>query len=287
MKKHILLATLILSLGVSSCQASKPTTKATDDKTLKTEKRDMGNFSQLSILSNCDIIFTQSHQYKVEITANSETLSQITTENKNGVLTIKEAQSLRKIAGVHIYQSLPSADKVSIHISAPSLKSIQLMGNGDFDAATAIDQKDALNIQLIGNGDIKIPTIKCPILTTILAGNGDMNIDNADTQSLTISLAGNGDIDFKRTKAANTVSVSVAGTGDVNLDNIDAQTVSCSVAGTGDATLKGKTVQYTKAIVGYGSIHDKNLHAQNTNTTDVRKSADTQYQPASGINERP
>ena len=291
MKRHILLATLILSAGLSSCQASNSTTKVDYTRIGKTatEERDLGKFSKITVLADCDIRFSQSSKYKVDITAPQDILSQIQTENNNGTITIKEKQAVKKIAGVYMYRSSSSGKGVTIRISAPSLEKVQLIGNGDFDVPSSIKQDKPLDIELIGNGDMEFSSIKCPVLTTVLSGNGDIEIDNGETETSNITLAGNGDISFDHMKASNTLSIAVAGNGDVEVEDIETPTVSCNVTGNGEVKLAGKTITYNKAIVGTGSIHDQQLQAQNTykGYTTPQKRTSSPSSSTGGINERP
>lgn len=270
--RQILMAAAIM-IAMSGCKAGEQGDNMVKvaDRDLKRETRTVGNFDAVRLIGSYDVVYSQGKTTKVEVVAPGNVMDMITTEVKNGTLTI----STKKIAGVTVITRTP--DDVTVYVTSPTLTEMSLIGSGDITAKGPV-KSDRLKLNLQGSGDMDFNNIECKNLTANLQGSGDMKIGkvstsdkaylqlqgsgdfevgDADSYNLTANLQGSGDMNINRVSSAEIVNANLQGSGDMTLSSINCKTLDVKQYG-GD--MKIKNVKAVKSSV--------NLHGSGDMTAD-------------------
>ena len=261
----------------------------------ESEKRNVGEFSKITLIGSCKVICTLGKDCSVVVEAPKEIAEQLQTEVKKGTLTI----SKKKIAGVNVISSDKENSKTTVYVTTPKLHDIKLIGSGDIIVKGKLTSDNGLTatlsgsgdieldevianytkFSLAGSGDIKVNSVKGMQTELQLAGSGDMVVKNIDVDHAAINLAGSGDMQVAAVKAASVVAVRLAGSGDMTIGKVDCKRLDISQSssgnmkvndvkavntkvkkiGSGDLKIAGTTNTYGKIVHGYGKLSDSDL----------------------------
>lgn len=254
MKKTILTMVLCLVFGAYMTPA-----KALDvEKTIPV----VGSFDKITSTGSMDIIYTQGSKHSVKIIGDKVDVEKVKVKVKNGTLSIEPVLSTRKIDGVTIKTTDFKKD-VKIKVTSPKLRSVNIIGSGDFTA----------------NG-----TIKTNELNLELAGSGDINIKKVVTSKLNASVAGSGDIDIDNVSECGNITLTVAGSGEIDAYLNNCKNVRCNVAGSGEIKVKGKVTNYYSSVVGTGEIDRKELTVMGSMSESTSKSSSSRNNRTNTVN---
>lgn len=267
--RQILMAAAIM-IAMSGCKAGEQGDNMVKvaDRDLKRETRTVGNFDAVTLIGSYDVVYSQGKTTKVEVVAPDNVMDKITTEVKNGTLTI----STKKIAGVTVISR--TSDDVTVYVTSPVVTQMNLIGSGDITAKGPV-KSDRLKLSLQGSGDMDFNNIECKNLTANLQGSGDMKISkvstsetallqlqgsgdfevgDADSPKLVVNLQGSGDMNINRVSCADIVSTTLQGSGDMTLSSINCKTLDVKQYG-GDMKIKNvKAVKSSVNLMGSGDM---------------------------------
>lgn len=267
--RQILMAAAIM-IAMSGCKAGEQGDNMVKvaDRDLKRETRTVGNFDAVTLIGSYDVVYSQGKTTKVEVVAPDNVMDKITTEVKNGTLTI----STKKIAGVTVISR--TSDDVTVYVTSPVVTQMNLIGSGDITAKGPV-KSDRLKLNLQGSGDMDFNNIECKNLTANLQGSGDMKINkvstsetallqlqgsgdfevgDADSPKLVVNLQGSGDMNINRVSSADIVSTTLQGSGDMTLSSINCKTLDVKQYG-GDMKIKNvKAVKSSVNLMGSGDM---------------------------------
>ncbi len=200
----------------------------------KKEQRTPGEFSTIKVSGSFDVNLTQGETNHVELNGDAETIANVLTEVKNGVLTIKVVKGFKK------YKT------ISVNIQCKSPQEVSIFGSGDFH--TTQFSADNFKLSTRGSGDSKL-YITCSNLELNSSGSGDCTIVGK-ANSLTLKSFGSGKVhafDLKTT----TITLETKGSGDIDINASEA--ITGESFGSGDIEHKG-TATIAVNNQGSGSI---------------------------------
>jgi hypothetical protein len=143
-------------------------------------------------------------------------------------------------------------DSLSISITLPNLKSIEINGSGQAIIENNL-QCDNLNINISGSGNIKASIEASKNVKGSISGSGSIELSgNAAEASYDIS--GSGEIhafDFQTLKS----SINISGSGDAEL--MANESLNADISGSGDVQYKGSP-KITSSVSGSGEVRAAN-----------------------------
>lgn len=168
--------------------------------------------------TDLEIVAGDSNQ-KVVIEGDSNLLSNIITEVKNGVLTIRAEK------GYHTKNAL------IVKANVASLSKIEIQGSND---VTAKNLKNTdTEIEIAGSGDVRVDGIT-QNLKVYIAGSGDVSAEKLTTNNANVQIDGSGNVSAN---CNNDLSVEINGSGDVSYTG-NPKAVHSSVNGSGEVVKK-------------------------------------------------
>ncbi len=171
------------------------------------EMRSVSNFTSIEVSSALKVIFTQSDEYKVEVVADDNLIGYITTEVNGNELhvKVKNEKCFKKIT------------KAEIHVSAPSISTIEISGASSFETT---NQLNADNIQLKLSGASQLNfTIQTHNLNADISGASSVEVSGVANS---IILKESGASEFRSTNLLTKTAVvdfSGASSGSINVQN--------------------------------------------------------------------
>jgi len=203
---------------------------------MQSEKRDLTNFSQISVSIEADVYVSQGAE-SVTIEASESDKANIVTEVDDNELIIKKKKG-SNIKG-----------KVVVHVSTPSIEGLSLAGAGKIESKGEL-KVETLSCSLAGSGDILLFKLTAKSVSASIAGSGNVGLKGTCSESLSVDVAGTGNCDFKGFETPS-VSVSIAGSSDVAV--YASKSLSVSIVGSGSVYYKGQP-QISSSIVGSGEV---------------------------------
>lgn len=171
MKNKILISLFICSLLIS-CKKENAGDCFKSNGGEITVAKDLGTFRFLRVFDKININIKQGPEYKVEIVAGKNLISNIFIENKNNVLTIKNHNKCNFVRGYK--------NKITVNITVPSIDTVENRGVGDivFDAAF-VQQIIVIRAENVGDTYLNGTFQK---ITSASHGAGDMYVSgNCDS----------------------------------------------------------------------------------------------------------
>lgn len=244
-----------------------------------TQDVDIEECNAIKVYSCADVVFEQGDEFKVEIEGNEKALAKYAFDVEEEETDGQTVKWLVSTAGKLYDYTTPS---IRIHVTAPTLLSIEMNGSGDFDAklpvkfdnnllilnngAGDIDIRDLeckeLNVHIIGSGDTKVKDLVCSSIVTDISGSGDLAVKNCESETdVNLNANGSGDIDglFK----AQNIFASALGSGDIEI-KVDCDEITLRSEGSSDVEVEGHTKVLKRSKRALGNTTTKHLHADNT-----------------------
>lgn len=237
------IAVIFTALALLSTSCIKDLVCINGNGIIETESRNASSFNQIENTTVADVIYRQSDDVTITVTAESNLLGHIVTENNNGTLRIRTD---------HWNTCLDYTERPVITVTSPALKNIDLSGSGNIFAD--IMSGNSLIIKLSGSGKIVTESLSCNDLSVIISGSGDVEISEAFCQDADFNLSGSGDLDISGTSDKGHYRIS--GSGDIKADEFQLNTATETISGSGDI-FTYVTTSLTAAISGSGNIYLK------------------------------
>jgi len=204
----LLIAGATAALALAGCDLG-------DDGPRTTQTRDVASFTRIDNRGSVDVRLRVGEKQRVKVWAGEKVIDDVTTEVRDGTLTIA------------FDHDGWGGNDVVVEASVPKLTGIEASGSGDIDADGI--EADAFDVKSDGSSDIA------------LAGAA---------QRLQVEIDGSGDADLADLKAAQAqVSVSGSGNADVRADD----RLHVEVDGSGDVRYHGSP-QLTQSVDGSGDL---------------------------------
>ena len=201
---------------VSAC-SSNTGDAVTGSGTLRTESRDVGDFSTIELTGSGNVIIEQNGTESLSIEAEDNLLPDLTSDVSSDTLRLGTKE------GVDLDPTLLVTYRVTVD--------------------------DLAGLRLSGSGSVTATGITTPAISIDISGSGDVTVDGtADSQTVTISGSGNynaGDLETRYSTAE------ISGSGNVTVNALD--TLDAEISGSGNTTYTG-TPQVTQDISGSGEL---------------------------------
>lgn len=124
--------------------------------------------------------------------------------------------------------------------------------NGDGDRVTVhVTTPSLAGADIAGSGDMRIGPVQTQRFAGGIAGSGNMVLERVQAEEVAFDIAGSGDIEAAG--AARRASISIAGSGDVHIGALQAEGAEVSIAGSGNAEVNA-TGTAAVEIVGSGNV---------------------------------
>lgn len=204
----------------------------------QSEKRNVDNFSAVSMGIAGDLYITQGSNKSLEIKGDPDDLEDIVTEVKNSTLVIRY-----KNRGWNIRR-----DRVSIYLTTPEISKISLGGSGKIMSENSISS-DRLDISVSGSGKM-ILEVEADEIEASISGSGNMTLTgDADMVDLTIS--GSGSLDAEE-MMVDRYQINISGSGKSRIkvgDELEAR-----ISGSGSVYYTGDPDKVISNVSGSGRV---------------------------------
>ena len=236
MRKYYILS-FIAFLGLISCRFLGK--RIHGNGVIKTQERPVGAFSEVEASGDIKLMVAQGDLKPVKLEGDENILSYIEVSQEGGKIIIKTRE------GVNLS---PSGD-ISVYVTSPTYKSIDVSGSSDIIGQTKITNTDELSLQASGAGDIKMD-VDAPKITAGISGSGSINL-KGQAKNLEINLTGAGHAYCYDLLTENT-SVDISGAGSAQV--YASVKLTADVSGAGNISYKGNAA-VSQQISGAGSVN--------------------------------
>jgi len=225
---------IIFMLLVSSCSfcidGSGPEVK---------ENLELGDFSELEIDLDADVVIHVGNQPSVSISAQENLHKVISTVVRGNNLVIEARPCIN------------TRDRVQIELTVTSLSAIKLNGSADI---TSMDElhNDELELKINGSGNI-MADIFTNQLDVKINGSGNVIIAGSAKEA-DVVINGSGDVRAESLQAYK-ADIRINGSGDVDINALN--DLKATIKGSGDVTYSGNPSVKT-SISGSGSVTKMN-----------------------------
>jgi hypothetical protein len=192
------------------------------------ETRQLSKFKQLEVFGNILVTFVQGADYKVEVSAGEHIIGGISTEIKDGILSIENLNVCNIVRG---YKR-----DIKVTVFAPSIQKITNKGVGTVVVDGNFVQ-DSLLVKINSSGDCYVDgTYK--FLKSDSNGNGDMYLKGS-TESLYLITAGTNYVHAKELRVSKSMFVVTKTLGDVYVTATAQTQFEYTIQGKGNIYLYG------------------------------------------------
>ncbi len=210
---------------------------------------ELGDFETIDVTGAVRVVFTQDTVCHVTAYGNEKAIDKYKIEVEDKELNVKLKEYNGKIN--------KKTALMTVYVSAPYLKSLEVSGAGDVDFEDEIFQSVPLSSQVEGAGEISIDSLEVTDLDLDINGAGDAKITWLKAQG-DVSMEVNGAGNLEGNIIAGNIKTEVNGAGDINL-NVDCDKVESEVNGAGDVTLKGKCKTLKKSSGRASNVNTDSL----------------------------
>ncbi len=203
MKNRKILSLCILIILLIGCEREERTPRIVIGKgDVVTRTIDVNAFQRVALIGFENLILTSGEPQTLKIHAQSNVIDAISTELKDGLLTI---DYLPKV-------NVTTTEPVTIEIINPGLTSALLRGIGNFELEGEYDKE--IDLEFAGTGNMDAYNLYLSICNFILSGTGNCYV-RADS-ILNVTLSGYGNVLYKGNAE---VTSTITGVGQVIDDN--------------------------------------------------------------------
>lgn len=211
------------------------------DGNVKTETRDVTDFSSLSSAGAMDVNITYGSTNKVEIQADENLLPYIETKVEDGKLSIGSGKNM----------NLKPTARMIVNISMIKINSVHLSGSGNVKGSGNFTNDSKTDISISGSGNIKLDFDTFKDLDLAVSGSGNLELKGKSTNAITAHISGSGNIDCSDVNS-NTTDAKISGSGNIKVyakTSIDAQ-----ISGSGNVFYKGDSPSINSKVSGSGKV---------------------------------
>jgi hypothetical protein len=187
----------------------------------------VGAFDRVELAGSHNVIVTVGGAPSAYAEGDTGLIERLEVGVENGVLRIGQKKGKWSFGWSKDHGAL------TIHVSAPALKSAEVTGSGDMKIDKV--QGEAFAGAIAGSGELEIASLTAKAARFEIAGSGAVSASGA-ADTADFSIAGSGDVragglQVKRAK------VSIAGSG--NVETKATETADVEIMGSGDAVITG------------------------------------------------
>ena len=204
-----------------------------------TQNRSAGNFSSVSSSVSADVYYTESPDFKIEITAQQNILDVIETFVVNDELVVKFKNNVR----------VKRHESIMVNISAPVTHGLRISGSGNLVVNDSINTTN-LHLGLSGSGNISVNKIQATGLDASISGSGNITVLNGTINSEKLKISGSGNMDLINVEASS-VNTATSGSGEMRVNA--SKTLDVTISGSGSVYYRGTPVVNTH-ISGSGKV---------------------------------
>jgi hypothetical protein len=184
---------LVLVLLASACTTVRGSGE------LRTEERDVRDFSVVELQSLGNLIVEQTGSPSVRVTADDNLISLVETVNEGDTLVLRVRPGVT-FDGSRLTFRVTTGD---------DLAAVNVAGAGDADVSN-IDA-ETIRFRIAGSGEIRANGM-ANTANVVIGGAGNFNGLNLNTEQISVNIAGSGDV---YVNAASQLDVTIGGSGDV------------------------------------------------------------------------
>lgn len=191
-----------------------------------TENRSTTSFNGLEVDVPAETHFTQDSVFKVELKAQQNILDEMETVVIGNEL---------KIRFRHPNTNIKSHDGITIHISAPDIRNMEIHGSGNLRVSGPFTPA---NIRLVieGSGNIIVNDVTTTVIDTKIEGSGSIRVNNGLANETIADIEGSGHIDASSIQVKD-ADTRISGSGSIRVhatDNLKAR-----ISGSGTIFYRG------------------------------------------------
>ncbi len=210
--------------------------------TVITETRAVSGFERVELNGAGDVIITQGDAEALTVEADDNLMAYIETEVKDGTLSLGFTREARN-------RNIRPSDKIRFHLTVKAVTGLDLLGAGDFTAASL--NAGRLEVVLAGAGDVQIDGLDADQLEVVLAGAGDVRIDALQAEKLVVQLNGAGNVELAGQVVEQGIFLN--GAGDYHAGELESQAATVELNGVGNARVWASETLDVR-IPGVGSV---------------------------------
>jgi hypothetical protein len=213
---NLILGALLSSmLGVTGCSmVDRDTIRGSG--VAKTETRDVAEFTKVESTGSPDVTITIGDKQSLSIEADDNILPVLTTEVKEGKLTIGSSEGYSPRTDIKITITVRALDGAAVS----------------------------------GSGEIAVTGLKATAFEAAVTGSGEIKLEG-EADSLAATVTGSGDLDATKLTVAD-ATVRVTGSGDAKVNAT--KSLIANVTGSGDVRYSGNPGDVTEQVQGSGSV---------------------------------
>ena len=205
--KIFFLSLTLISLFFIACEEEKDKCVKGSGDLVKEEKILTGEFNSVDLEGVGNVYISYGKTKNLEVEAQSNVLSIITTKIENGVLKL------------NIKSCLDDFSEINFYLTLPDFEDLTLSGSGNFyigenDFENKVFEK--LDINLLGSGNFDLKDLQVNELSSNLNGSGNITISGKNNNKHNINLSGSGNFNcfFLIT---NICDINLSGSGNCNV----------------------------------------------------------------------
>lgn len=234
MKSGILISAFIIVMTLSSTVIR--------GENIEKETRNVTGFTRVNFGVAGDLYINIGSEFKVVLEGEKSLLGEITTEVSGTKLVIKNEN-----------WHLHSNQKVTVHITMPSIEGLGVSGSGKAEIKDAV-KANGLDFSVSGSGKILTGDIAASKFNVGISGSGDVIINgNGEAAKADISISGSGSYSGESLKLAE-ADFSISGSGSCNCNVIE--NLKASVSGSGNIAYSGSP-KVDARVSGSGHVRSK------------------------------
>ncbi len=223
---------------LSSCYLGWNGDSITGNGNIRTETRNVKNFSGVKTSGSIDIEISPGDKYSVSVEDDENILPAIVTEVEGGTLNIhyKNNTSIND-------------DHAKVYVKVPSLDKIISSGSANITINGVVKNDRKIEVAVSGSGDIN-GGLDAPEISASIGGSGNMKL-HGRTKDFDARVSGSGNMDCRDLHSENTI-IKVSGSGNAHV--FASVHIEARVSGSGDIYYGGNPTSPEIHQSGSGSI---------------------------------
>jgi hypothetical protein len=199
-----------------------------------TENRSTSSFNGLEVDVPAETYFTQDSVYRIEVVAQQNILDEMETVVIGDEL---------KIRFRHANTNVKSHDGITIRVSAPDIRNLEIHGSGNLRVAGVFTPAN-IRLAIEGSGNIIVNDVATSVVDAQIEGSGSIRVDNGQANETIAHIAGSGNIDISDVQAHD-ADARIDGSGTIKVYATDKLKARISGSGTifyrGNPTINSST----------------------------------------------
>ncbi|MBL7741602.1 MAG: DUF2807 domain-containing protein [Chitinophagaceae bacterium] len=234
--KNVTVAILLMALIAASVSCKKD---VIGEGPVTTEARTVTGFTGINLQMNGNVYYTNSADWKVEVTAKQSIHPILETKVVNNRLIIRYTNG----------KTYDADESIRINVSGPGLSSFELSTSGSIYGQNAI-QPATLYLRSGGSGSIYLQQVTTGSIDAESNVSGRITVSGSATASERLKTDGSGKIDVSGIAAKN-VTARIIGSGDITVKV--SEKLEATIDGSGDIYFSGSPL-ITTHINGSGRL---------------------------------